>query len=359
MDLVPLIDRIGEPATAALVGLLPGLLFGVIGLATGFCTRSAVLDILDPSRGSRSLLSWLAAFAVAILGTQWLLSADRLAISDSRFLAQSASLTGPLIGGLLFGVGMALARGCTSRLAVLAASGNIRALFTIAGTGLVAAATISGPLSGLRESLARLAALPAEITAPSAHLGVIVAAVLAAVSVVFVLKTRASLPAVLGGAVIGLLFPLTWYMSSELAGQVFEPLTPDSLTTLRPLAAFVSPNINEEGIASLLTQDSGFLTGLLAGACIAAVVLGRFRLEGFGSDQAAPAWRYAAGAVLMGFGGVLAGGCTIGAGFSGGALLAPSALIALASMMTAAAVTETLLTKKPQTLRVSYSAPGE
>ena len=72
MDLVPLIDRVGEPGAALVGGLVLGLVFGVAAQRSAFCTRSAVLSVLR-ARDGRSLGTWLVGFAVAILGVQWLL----------------------------------------------------------------------------------------------------------------------------------------------------------------------------------------------------------------------------------------------------------------------------------------------
>jgi uncharacterized membrane protein YedE/YeeE len=58
--------------------------------------------------------------------------------------------------------------------------------------------------------------------------------------------------------------------------------------------------------------------------------------------------RYIAGAVLMGFGGMLAGGCAVGAGVTGGAVMAVTAWIALFAMWIGAGVTD---------LAVDRSAP--
>lgn len=46
--------------------------------------------------------------------------------------------------------------------------------------------------------------------------------------------------------------------------------------------------------------------------------------------------RYLSGGVLMGMGGVLAGGCTVGAGLSGVATLSTSAVIALLAIIAGA-----------------------
>ncbi|MFZ1246584.1 MAG: YeeE/YedE thiosulfate transporter family protein, partial [Azonexus sp.] len=53
--------------------------------------------------------------------------------------------------------------------------------------------------------------------------------------------------------------------------------------------------------------------------------------------------RYLAGAVCMGFGGMLAGGCAVGAGVSGAAIFALTAWIALIGMWVGAGLTNALI----------------
>ena len=69
----------------------------------------------------------------------------------------------------------------------------------------------------------------------------------------------------------------------------------------------------------------------------------QFRIATFSEPNTPSILRYTAGSVLMGFGGILAVGCTIGAGFTGGSVLALSSLIGLASMIAGAAVTDLVL----------------
>jgi uncharacterized membrane protein YedE/YeeE len=77
------------------------------------------------------------------------------------------------------------------------------------------------------------------------------------------------------------------------------------------------------------------------GAGVAAFLTRDFRIQRFGPD--APMERYMVGAVLMGFGSMLAGGCAVGAGMSGGAIFALTAWVAVFSMWVGAMVTHRLI----------------
>ena len=100
MDFIPLIDLIGENATALVGGVVVGGLFGFFAQRSAFCTRSAVLD-LTRRRDFAALATWAAGFAAAVLGVQLLLNYGYLDVRDTRFFSTAQSLSGALIGGIL------------------------------------------------------------------------------------------------------------------------------------------------------------------------------------------------------------------------------------------------------------------
>lgn len=363
IDLVPLIDALGENGAALAGGAALGLVFGIAAQRSAFCTRSAVLGLVNGT-GLKPLATWVAGFAAAILSVQLLLQAGLIDVAETRFFSTAQSLSGALIGGGLFGLGMVLARGCVSRHLVLASSGNLRALVTsliIAVTGL---ATYSGVLVPLRDGiggiastaslggndLLALAGLPSEA-------GIVIGFLLAAGALLIVVKARLSPARLAGGVLVGLTIAGGWFFTHALSTQVFEPIQAESLSFIRPLATTgeLVRGVEEAGFG----LDQGVLIGTLLGALLAAVLSGSFRIEGFQAQGAAPAWRYGTGAVLMGFGGILAVGCTIGAGFTGGSVLAVSSLLGLASMVLSAAVAGRLLEGRTIASPAPALAPAE
>ncbi len=347
MDLVPLIDTVGETGAAAVGGVVLGLLFGFLAQRSAFCTRSAVLDITR-SRGMKALAVWSAGFATAVLGVQLLLYRDALSVVDTRFFGTPQSLSGAVFGGLLFGIGMALARGCVSRLLVLGASGNLRALFCILVTGFVGWATYDGILVPLRNwfsGFLSTAAVGGNDLLALAGLsqqgaGVAIGLVLALVALAVSLRARPGLWSVLGGIGVGLTIVGGWYFTYQLSTQVFEPIQAESLSFIRPLAT--TANV-ATGAESAIGLDQGLLAGTLVGAFLASILFGEFRIATFSEPGTPSILRYATGSVLMGFGGILAVGCTIGAGFTGGSVLAVSSLLALAAMVAGAALADRLV----------------
>ncbi len=165
MGLESLIERIGENWTLAAAGLTIGLAFGFLAQRSRFCLRSAVIEFSRNVTGGK-LTVWLFAFATAVLATQWLVLAGAFDARDARQIAARGSLSGAAVGGALFGMGMILARGCSSRLLVLAAQGNLRSVHLGAGVrrlrpggvdrrAVAAAGGDLGVVDGRRRRLAR------------------------------------------------------------------------------------------------------------------------------------------------------------------------------------------------------------
>ena len=118
MTLTTLIESHGESTVLALGGLLLGLVFGFFAQRSRFCLRAAVVEFWHGQFGEK-LPVWLLAFSSAVVAVQLLILSGWLDVSGSRQMANTGSMSGALVGGLLFGAGMILTRGCASRLLVL------------------------------------------------------------------------------------------------------------------------------------------------------------------------------------------------------------------------------------------------
>ncbi|WP_157015714.1 YeeE/YedE family protein [Mesorhizobium xinjiangense] len=362
MDLVPLIERFGEPGAAALGGAAIALAFGFFAQRSAFCTRSAVLDIVR-GRDLKALATWSAGFAAAVLSVQLLLTFGQLDVVETRFFSTAQSLSGALIGGALFGLGMVLTRGCISRLLVLSATGNLRALYGSIIVGVVGLATYSGVLVPLRDALGGLwstAQIGGNDILAHAGLGqgagVVVGLVLAFGALALSLRSGLSPWRNLGGVGVGLTVAAGWWFTYTLSLQVFEPIQAESLSFIRPLATTGELAIGNGAVASL---DQGVLAGVLIGAFVAAVLFRDFRVVTFSDPGAPSVLRYTAGAALMGFGGILAVGCTVGAGLTGGSVLALSSIVGLAAMVTSAAIADRVVDGRAVKSGGQMPAPAE
>ncbi|RKT59403.1 sulfur transporter [Azonexus fungiphilus] len=345
MDFGELLESFGDKTVIAVAGLLIGIAFGIFAQRSRFCLRSAVVAFWRREDGGR-LAIWLFAFAAALCATQAAILADWLDVSQARQLSARGSLSGALIGGLLFGTGMILARGCSSRMLVLAANGNLRALLTGLVFAVTAQASLNGLLSPLRLWLSGLWTIDGggrDLLA-SAHLGHLggllfgLAWLLAAV--VFARRARLTVREWSGAIGVGLSVALAWLVTYRIGSQAFDAVLPvQSLSFTGPSADVLMLVLSPPG--QPWDFDIGLVPGVVLGSFLAALWGKELKLEGFKDGQSMR--RYIAGALYMGFGGMLAGGCAVGAGVSGAAIFALTAWLALIGMWAGAGLADALL----------------
>ncbi|APX90589.1 YeeE/YedE family protein [Brevirhabdus pacifica] len=321
------------------LGLLLGLVFGVAAQRTCFCFRRGVAG--DPGERRPALGVWLTALGVAILGTQAAVAAGILSFDEHRFLATDVPVLAIAIGGLLFGAGMVLTRGCVSRLTVLGGSGNLRALTVLLIFAVVAHATIKGVLTPLRTTLgAQTVDLGDAVSLAALPGGAMVWAVLLAAGLIGFGLFSGNRPGTLAlAALIGLLVPAGWVGTGFVLLDDFDPVALESLSFTAPAADTIFFLLASTAIPAGF--GAGLFAGVLLGSLGAALVSREFAWASFESPR--QTGRYAAGAALMGVGGVLAGGCTVGAGLSGVPTLSLAAILALGTIAIGAVVTRRLL----------------
>jgi uncharacterized membrane protein YedE/YeeE len=332
-------ETLTAPQAAVLFGLALGLVFGALAEVTAFCLRRAVAGAPGERRSAAGV--WLAALATALLGTQAAVQAGLVDFSAHRFMAADLPWLAILAGGLIFGAGMVLTRGCISRLTVLTGSGNLRALTVLLVFALTAHAALKGVLSPIRTGLGSVTASLGEVTSLAALPGgaALWTAVLAIAALAFAARSGARRLHLALALVIGLLAPLGWVGTGFLLYDDFDPVAMESLSFTLPAAETLFWGVASTAIGP--TFGVGLLGGTLAGALALSLLGGRFRWQSFeGPRQTA---RYMAGGAMMGLGGVLAGGCTLGAGLSGVPTLSFAALLAIGSIVAGGWLTARLM----------------
>ncbi len=328
---------------AIVLGLALGLAFGLLAEATRFCIRRGLVGPVAERRPALGV--WLTALAVAVIGTQAGVAKGLISFADHRFMAADLPWLAIVLGGLAFGAGMVLTRGCVSRLTVLAGSGNLRALTVLLVFAFTAHATLKGVLAPLRTTLGSVTLPMGESVSLAALPGgaILWAAVIALISFSFAARSGAR-PLHLGLAVvIGLLVPAAWIGTGFVLYDEFDPIALESLSFTSPAAETLFWGVASTSIPAGF--GVGLLGGVVAGALALSLISGRFEWQSFTSPR--ETGRYLLGAVLMGIGGVLAGGCTVGAGLSGIPTLSVAALLALASIATGAVALNRLISAPP------------
>ena len=324
-----------------LSALIIGLIYGSVGLVSGFCMMSSLRGWWATG-DARLVRTFALAMGVAIAATQLLAAAGLVDLGKSIYLQPSFSAPVMFLGGLLFGYGMVLSNGCGSRALVLLGRGNLRSFVVVIVLGIFAEMTLKGLIAPVRiamvqASQATVAANSVPALLASAGLGavparMVAASVLSAVLIIFAfahVPFRKSLGQVAAGLIVGLLIAAGWYATGYLGADDFNPTPVTSLTFVAPIADALQYIMLSTGS----TLNFGIVTvfGVLAGSLITALVTGRFQLEGYQSPG--HMLRSASGAALMGAGGVMAFGCSVGQGLTGLSTLSLSSLIAVAGIL--------------------------
>jgi uncharacterized protein len=214
---------------------------------------------------------------------------------------------------------------------VLAAGGNLRSVVVFVVFGFVAYATIRGILAPARAALMAASSVDlAQLTMPLIAGVVVLVAALA-----FILWRPVATRHLIGGTLIGALVAAGYLVTGVLGRDDFDPTTVESLNATRGGGDSLIYLLTWTG--SKINFGIAFVAGTLVGAAVVAALRREFKLEGFA--RPADMLRYALGGALMGVGGVLALGCTVGNGLTGIASLAPTSFIALPAMVLAAGTT--------------------
>jgi uncharacterized protein len=321
-------------------GLLIGLAYGAVGLLSGFCLLSSLRGWWTEGDG-RLIRTFALALAVAIVVTQLLAAYGAVDLTRSIYLQPSFSVPLMFAGGLLFGYGMVLANGCGSRALVLLGRGNLRSFVVVIVLGIVAQMTLRGLIAPIRLPLlqstltkpGRLSLpefLPTTGNGTSAR--IIVALAISAVLVIFAFAHapfRRAGGQIAAGIAVGLLVTAGWFATGFLGADEFNPAAVTSLTFIAPVVDTVQYAMLSTGLT--LNFGIAVVFGVFAGSLLTALFTRRFHLEGYVSPQ--HMLRSIAGAALMGTGGAMALGCSIGQGLTGMSTLALSSLVAVGGIM--------------------------
>jgi len=341
-------------------GFAAAFVFGLVAARTNFCTMGALSDIVNMGHWGRMRM-WLLTIAVALVGTSLLSYTGQIDLAKSVALRPVLPWLSLLVGGLIFGVGMTLSGGCANKNLVRVGGGSVRSFVVLTFLGISSYMTLKGlfgqwrarfldpvridlggsgwPDQGLATALARATGLD-----PKTALLVATAALVLAL-LVFVFtdrRFRVNGVQIAGGLVLGLLVVAGWYITGHL-GYGENPDTLETVyfaTNTRTLESlsFVAPLAYTLELLMMWTDASLHATfgiasvlGVIAGSAAYALPAGKFRWEGFANFS--DLRNQLLGAVLMGFGGVTAVGCTVGQGLSGLSTLAMGSFIAVAGIM--------------------------
>ena len=332
------------------------VVFGAIAQRTHFCVMGAVADIVNMGDWVRMRM-WLLAIGVATLGFNAMVAMGWVQAANSLYAAPRLLWLSHSVGGLMFGFGMVLASGCGSKTLVRIGGGSLKSLVVFVVLGVAAYATLRGITAVARvatvdavgitlpagQDLPSLLAVwtGAPRTALAGWLGGGIGLALAALALSR--REGRSTEVLLGGVGIGAVIVAVWWLSGRLAHLAEHPVTLEDVflaTNSQRMEAlsFVAPFAYTLDWLMMFSDKSKLLTigivatgGLVVGSAAVALAQRTFRWEGFGGVEDTA--NHLVGAVLMGVGGIVALGCTVGQGLSGVSTLSIGSYLTLMTIV--------------------------
>lgn len=358
------------------------LILGAVVNKTNFCTMGAVSDWVNMEDTGR-LRAWVLAIAIGVLGVMGLEAAGMVNLSSTfpPYRQNNLIWLENILGGALFGIGMTLASGCGNKTLVRIGGGNIKSVVVLLVIALIAYFMIN-PFPGSDQTLYSTLFYPwtnpatvtlttqqdlgALLFSDAATGRLVMGAVIGSLLLIWVFKSadfRGNFDNILGGLVVGLAVLAAWYVTSNIMvdadGEIMslrafaqnwdfyapaDAVRPADIGSLASQSfTFINPMGQTLGYvaggfkSTLLTFGIMAVAGVIAGSLLWSIVSRSFRIEWFASFKDFAT--HVVGAILMGFGGVLAMGCTIGQGVTGFSTLALGSILAFAAIVIGSAVT--------------------
>ena len=340
-----------------------GFILGYVVNKTNFCTMGAVSDLVNIGDSSR-LKAWLLAITTAIVGVTSLEYLGIVDVSESRIPYRNSVLFWPryIIGGIMFGIGMTLASGCGNKILIRIGGGNLKSIFVLLIAGLMALlmtrtdfyglifhswmSPISPDLAKLGipdQSVQTIFSSLTNIDAGNILITIFIPLLICVSLLKYIFSSYTSLSSdnILSGVVVGLVVTFAWLISGGELGQAWIENN-DFLDTPYPSVGVQSFTfINPMGEVLIYTSsvfDNFYLTfgvtaliSTIVGSFVYSLISNNLRIEWFANKH--DFFRHFIGAVLIGIGGVLSLGCTIGQGVSGVSTLAIGSIITLLSII--------------------------
>lgn len=353
-----------ESATTILIYTsILGFILGFVVNKTNFCTMGAVSDLVNIGDTSR-LRAWFLAIAIAILGVTILEFIGAISVNDSRIPYRNSVLFWPryIVGGIMFGIGMTLSSGCGNKILIRIGGGNLKSIFVLLVAGLMALLMTRTDFYGLlfhswmspvSPDLAKLGINDQSIQTIISSIfrldpGNIFSTLFVPLITIFFLfkfifssNKKLSADNITSGVVVGLVVVFAWLLTGGQLGQTwiennafldtpYPAVGVQSFTFINPMGEtllYTTSGLN----SFFLTFGVAALLSTIFGSFVYALISKNLRLEWFANKH--DFIRHLIGGILIGIGGVLSLGCTIGQGVTGVSTLAIGSIITLISII--------------------------
>jgi uncharacterized membrane protein YedE/YeeE len=328
----------------ALVGAFGGILLGLAARLGRFCTMGAIEDLLYGGSDQRMRM-WGLAVGTAIVGSFALIGMGLFDSTQSFYLSIRWMPMASVIGGLMFGYGMALSGNCGYGAIARLGGGDLRSFVIVLVMGVSTYVVLSGPLApirnfffeqvdvttdlppGLAHYAAAMTGLPLAPIGISVGLAICIAALASS-------EFRSDGKSLLWSVVVGVAIVSGWAGTQWVATNGFDALPVVSHSFSAPVGETILFAMT--GSLRPITFAVGSVAGIWLGAFIGSLIKGHFRWEA--CDDPRELRRQIVGAAIMGTGAVIAMGCTVGQGMTAFSVLAISAPVTCLAIFAGAAI---------------------
>lgn len=324
------------------LGLIAGMLLGFIARRNFFCTLSS-LEQLWYANNSSGIRTWMLASVFAAIFTQLSVASGLADTSGSFYLSTDFGWLGAIIGGIIFGFGMALIGTCGFGALIRLGGGSLKSLIAIIVLGLSAISAQRGLLSLSRTeffdyfkinfNFAGDQSIPNIISSlVGTDINLIVILSMIVITLFWIFKDkdyRSNSKGITTAFIIGVVIAFGWIATSTIAENSFEIIQIESASFVAPVGDSIMQFTFLAGIPP--DYGIGMVVGTVAGSALAARLANNVRWEA--CDDARELSRHILGAALMGLGGILAAGCTIGQGVSAASLMSISVPVTIGSIV--------------------------
>jgi uncharacterized membrane protein YedE/YeeE len=338
-----LLDTLGESNTVAIIGLLGGIVLGLAARIGRFCTLGAIEDLIYSS-DNRRMRMWGIAIGIAIIATHTSILFDLFDPQETLYLNRVWNPWASIVGGLLFGYGMALVGSCGYGSLARLGGGDLRSLFIVIIMGLSAYLVLSGPFAHLRVLLFPVdsnAVNPQSFTfilknifgLEASTIGIILGLVI----FLFSLLNRHMLKSpknIFWGLFVGIAIVSGWLGTYAVAMNGFDAKPVQTYSFVEPIGDTIFYAMTASG--NTLSFGVGSVFGVMIGAALGCFQRGQFRWEA--CEDPRELKRQILGAAIMGPGAILAVGCSVGQGISAFSVLSYSAPITFIAIFCGAAL---------------------
>jgi uncharacterized protein len=328
-----------------ILGLIIGLVFGFVAQQKQFCFSGSIKDYIQ-IKATKRAAGVVMAMIVAIISTQVISYFYDLDLTQSAYFKSDINYFAIIVGGALFGAGMMIADGCSSRSLVKFAQGDSNALVTLVFIAIFAYATTKGALYSIVSPFINNETL-INISSYLENFVFNIYFILAILIVLLALFTKKikRVFSLIDGAIIGLLVGIAWFVTGYIGADSFDnEIAIQGISFVYPsaktLELFTYYEVNEFSFGVCM------VIGVLLGTYISTLFNKKYSF-GCTANLGIKKVKYnMIGGALMGVGGIMAIGCTVGQGLSGVSTLVFSSFLAIISIFISGFITAKILHRK-------------